>query len=228
MGGLTLLRQLIREWEILHEHITYSEKEITFHGLAGNQFSLDFHPEFSTTLAETLTMSYVISPIELPWTVLGIASLFDWALLSTHVTNPTSRMPTETRLKEIRLSRHIQMGMYHLCPLSQHHLKLPTLPHKTSSYMEWLGLKEESHGRRRLSASYRVTKAVCPRHWGVFSSIPAHRASSHWSFLGVIFLSRGWQGCILGLGEENFMVSDHHGHHSLDLRSPWKKEERDL
>lgn len=78
---------------------------------------------------------------------------------------------------------------------------------------------------RRFSAPYHVTEAICPRNWRVFSGIPAHRASSYWRFLRVIFLSRGWKGGILGLGEENFMVSDHHGHHSLDLRSPWKKKE---
>ena len=64
---LTLLRQLIREWEILHEHTTCFEKEITFRGLAGNQLSLDFDPEFSTTLTETFTRYVSFSPLNLPW-----------------------------------------------------------------------------------------------------------------------------------------------------------------
>lgn len=131
-------------------------------------------------------------------------------------------------LKEARLSRRIQMGIYHLCPLPQHHQKLPHIATLDKLLHRTTWTKGRVRWKKKALRTYCVTKAVCPRHRGVFSGIPAHRTSSHWSFLGVIFLSRGWQGCILGLGKQNFMVSDHHGHHSLDLRSPWKKEERDL
>lgn len=39
--------------------------------------------------------------------------------------------------------------------------------------------------------AYSVIEAVCPGKGRVFSGIPPHRASGHWSLLGIVFLGRG-------------------------------------
>lgn len=61
-------------------------------------------------------------------------------------------------------------------------------PRSSNCCLRMTRLKEESVGQQ---ASYCVTEAVCPRKGWVFRGIPPHRASRHWSLLGIVFLGRG-------------------------------------
>lgn len=216
-------------------HILWERNHVSW--LSRKPFSLDFHPEFSTTLTRTLTLRYVVSPSKFPGLSLqGFRVGFseDSHCLVTGGWAHMSPIPPPGYQLETRFWKRpgfqdsfkwVYISCAHCHSITQDSLNRHSRAALTWNDLDWRKSRMEGG---RLSAPYHVTDAVCPRNWRVLSGIPAHRASRHWRFLGVIFGGRGWQGCILGFGKEDFMVSDHHGHHSLDLRSPWKKEERDL
>lgn len=150
--------------------------------------------------------------------------LSHWGV-GTHVTNPSPGYQQKLGFERGQAFRCIQMSLYQLRPATASP-RTPQIasPEQLLHGMTWtegrVGWKEEGFLHLTMLLTLSVLEIGGPQ-WH-----PSPQSFVQLEVSWEPFWGQGDKGASLDLGKRTSW--SHHSHHSLDLRSPWKKEERDL